>query len=95
MEHEEYMTRAANLEMMVKSVNTRIAEINEGGDYVLVENFKTLMKDFNWCKTEADELLNYLEVEDFLQNGPGRTRDIEYKKHEKNENARKTKGEKS
>jgi hypothetical protein len=79
MEHVEYIERNNILAEKIKSVNQNMREQVNNSEYISVKSFKTFMTDLKWIDEETDNLITVLEVEDFIRNGPGRTRDIEYK----------------
>lgn len=76
MNETEYEQRVQALEELTASINKRVDDCKKKKP-----KLKTLNKihsDIADAKLQHDDLLNELEVEDFLINGAGRTRDVEY-----------------
>lgn len=77
MNETEYEQRVQALEELTASINKRVDDCKKKKKPKL-KTLNNIKKDIIKAKAESDELMNDLEVEDFLINGAGRTRDVEY-----------------
>jgi hypothetical protein len=82
MENDEYCNynkRKNKLVSTLKDVRKTLDNIEKNNpdnfSYDMIEN---LQKKIVWCSKERADLVDLLEVEDFLVNGPGKTEDVVY-----------------
>jgi tetrahydromethanopterin S-methyltransferase subunit B len=75
----DYVTRKTELESKVNNISDGIDVLKSQRleDTSLYE-ITNLLKIIKKCNEEIDDLINELEVEDFLLNGNGRTREGVY-----------------
>jgi hypothetical protein len=75
----DYVTRKTELEAKVNNISDGIDVLkSQRLEDISLYEITSLLKTIKVCNEEIDDVINELEVEDFLLNGNGRTREGVY-----------------
>lgn len=75
----EFKQRKHGMDKSFREIMEKMKVINSGElESIPIEDFQRLMKELKKIKDDIEDTVIELEVDDFLENGAGRSRDVEY-----------------